>query len=184
MKTTKMICKSTKKVFLTMFVAMLCMSSQAQEKGDFAVGVQTGFKMTDVGFLKEKAHLNQLGIGAFAQYSLSDHWRMELDGNYHPMKDHMSDFTVGLNAQYVFNLSDNFKIYPLIGYAVAFGHSETYTEDRVTIEGDNDTDGGIELGVGLQYNLNDKWFIKGDYKYMPGIFGDVHVVTAGIGIRF
>ena len=80
MKTTKMICKSTKKVFLTMFVAMLCMSSQAQEKGDFAVGVQTGFKMTDVEFLKEKAHLNPVQLVRPLAYGI----RWQLSSNERP----------------------------------------------------------------------------------------------------
>ena len=173
-----------KKLFLTMFVAMLCMSSQAQEKGEFAVGVQSGFTMTEVEFLKEKESSTQFGIGAFAQYSLTDHWRFEVETNYHPMKDHVSDFLVGLNAHYVFHLSDNFKIYPLLGYAVAFVHSETFTEGNITIEGDDNTDSGIQLGVGVQYNFNDNWFLKGDYKYQPGIFGDGHVAMAGIGFRF
>ena len=184
MKTTKMISKSVKKVFLTMFVAMLCMSSQAQEKGDFAVGAHAGLTMTEVEFLKDESSINQFGIGAFAQYNLTDHWRMELEGNYHPMKEHVSDFMVGLNAQYVFNITENFKIYPMVGYAFAFTHSETFTEGNITVQGDDDTDSGIVLGAGLQYNLNSKWFINCDYKYMPGIFADSHAVMAGIGFRF
>ena len=31
-----------KKFFVAMFVAMLCMSAQAQEKGDVAIGLRSG----------------------------------------------------------------------------------------------------------------------------------------------
>ena len=173
-----------KKLFITMFVALLSMSTQAQEKGDFAVGLHAGATMTEFEFLNVKENTTQFGIGAFAQYNLSNHWRVELEGNYHPMKDHVSDFLLGLNVHYLINLTENFKIYPLLGYAAAFVHSETFTEGNATIEGDDDTDGGIQLGLGAQYNLNSNWFISCDYKYQPGLFGDSHVVMGGIGYRF
>ena len=173
-----------KKLLITMFVVLLSMSTQAQEKGDFAVGVHAGVTMTEIELGKEKESTTQFGVGAFAQYNLSDHWRAELEGNYHPMKNHVSDFIVGLNFHYLINLSENFKIYPLLGYAFAFVHSETFTEGSITVQGDDDTDGGIQLGLGAQYNLSNNWFISADYKYQPGIFGDGHVVMGGIGIRF
>lgn len=173
-----------KKLFITLCVALLSMSTQAQEKGDFAVGVHAGATMTEIEILKEKENTTQFGIGAFAQYNISNHWRVELEGNYHPMKDHISDFLLGLNFHYLINLSENFKLYPLLGYGFVFVHSETFTEGGTTVQGDDDTDGGIQLGLGAQYNFNDNWFISGDYKYQPGIFGDGHVFMAGIGFRF
>ena len=173
-----------KKLIVAMCMALFSMGTQAQEKGDFAVGVHAGATITEVEILKEKESLTQFGIGAFAQYNFTNHWRVELEGNYHPMKEHTSDFLLGLNFHYLINVSDNFKIYPLLGYAFAFVHSETFTEKNVTIEGDDTTDGGIQVGLGAQYNLNDKWFISADYKYQPGIFGDGHVIMGGIGFRF
>ena len=91
-----------------------------------------------------------------------------------------------------FNLSDAFKIYPSVGYALAFVHSEDYkisstkgeTVREIVHDSENDTDGGIQLGLGLQYNLNDNWFLAGEYKYQPGILGDGHVVMGSIGFKF
>ena len=86
-----------KKLFLTMCVALLSMGAQAQEKGDFAVGVKGGLAIAKIEFGSEKETLSRAAFGAFAQYNLSNHWRVELEGLYHPKKDHFSDLTMGLN---------------------------------------------------------------------------------------
>lgn len=176
-----------KKLFIAMCVSMLCIGAQAQKKGQFAVGLQTSETFTEVEFLGEKNNSNKWGFGAFGQYSISNHWRLEADATFHPMKDHMSDFLASLDIQYVFHLSEKFKIYPFLGYAMSFIHCETYTiadeHGSITFEGDNDTDSGIQLGLGFQYNLKKDWFIKADYKYQPGIFGDGHCIMFGIGYK-
>ena len=179
-----------KKLFLTLCVALLSMGAQAQEKGDFAIGLRGGptFSKMEIEQFDIKENSTRIGFGAFGQYNLSNHWRTELEGIYHPKKDHVSDFLIGLNFQYLFHVSDNFKIYPQLGYAFQFVNSETYTEtynnSTITVEGDNDTDGGIQMGLGLQYNLGENWFIAADYKWQPGIFADAHVVMASFGYRF
>ena len=175
-----------KKFFLTMCIALFAMGVQAQEKGQFALGVKGGLAIAKVEFGSESETFSRAAFGAFAQYSLTNHWRVELEGIYHPKKDHFSDFTVGLNIHYLINVAEDFKIYPQFGYALAFTKTEAYTDKNVTIshDSDSDTDGGIQLGLGAQYNLGEQWFILADYKYQPGIFGDGHVVNVGLGLRF
>ena len=171
-----------------MCVALLSMGAQAQEKGDVAVGLRGGVNITKIEIGKMEETVTTFGIGAFGQYSLTDHWRLELEGVYHPMKDHVSDLTMGLNVHYLFHLSDAFKIYPTVGYGLAFGHSEGYkvtsANGEISHDSEDETDGGIQLGLGLQYNLTDNWFLAGEYKYQPGILGDGHVIMASIGYIF
>lgn len=175
-----------KRLFVTLCAALLGMGAQAQQKGDFALGVHAGMTFTEVEFINVKESTRQLGIGVFGQYSLSKHWRLELEGTYHPMTDHVSDLLTGLTVHYLINLDkgDRVKLYPLLGYGVQFVHSETYTEDGFTFKGDNETDGGIQLGAGLQVNVGQRWFVSGEYKYQPGIFADANVVMLGVGYRF
>ena len=180
-----------KKFFVAMFVAMLCMGAQAQEKGDVAIGLRSGVNIATLKIAGLEEDVTNFGIGAFGQYNLSDNWRLELEGIYHPMKDHVSDITVGLNVHYLFHLSDAFKIYPSVGYALAFVHSEAYTitgkggaSQQISHDSENETDGGIQVGAGIQYNLGSNVFIAGEYKYQPGILGDGHVIMGSIGFRF
>ena len=137
-----------------MCVALLSMSALAQEKGDVAVGLRSGVNITKIKVTDIEESVTNFGIGAFGQYSLSDNWRLELEGIYHPMKNHVSDITVGLNVHYLFHLSDAFKIYPSVGYALAFVHSEAYTitgkggaSQQISHDSENETDGGIQVGA-------------------------------------
>ena len=173
-----------------MCVALLSMSALAQEKGDFAVGLRVGptISKIDLDGLDINESVTRWGAGAFAQYNISDHFRFDLEGIYHPKKDHVSDFQLGFDIQYLFNVSDGIKVYPLLGYALAFQNTEEYTmtSGRGSISHDSEStaDGGIQLGAGVQFDLGGNYFISGEYRFQPGIFGDSHVVMASIGYRF
>ena len=175
-----------------MCVALLSMSALAQEKGDVAIGLRSGINISNLKITGVDESVTNFGIGAFGQYSLTDNWRFELEGIYHPMKNHVSDLTLGLNVHYLFHLSDAVKIYPSLGYGVAFIHSEDYTisttkggsTQEISHDSENESDGGIQVGAGIQFNLNSNWFVAGEYKYQPGILGDGHVIMASIGYIF
>jgi len=171
---------------ITMLVALLSIGAQAQEKGDFAIGLHTGITSNkfEIEGLHVKETTTQFGLGAFGQYNLSKHWRTELEGIYHFKKNSVSDFQVGLNFHYLFNIGEVVRIYPLLGYALCFVHQDEIKDGNVTIEADNDVDGGIQLGAGLQVNITDNWFATGEYRWQPGIFGDGNVFMLGVGYRF
>lgn len=180
-----------KKLLVLATVAMMtAMSAFAQESGDFAIGVRGGVTITKVDLpgLKIDEKETRFGIGGFAQYNLSNHWRVDLEGIYHPMKNHVSDVTACINIHYLINLTQDhkFKLYPILGYGLAFVHSETYTNGGTTVEGENSRDGGIQLGLGTNCDLSfaEGWFVSAEYKFQPGIFGDGHVALLGIGYRF
>ena len=176
-----------KKLFLTLCVALFAMGAQAQQKGDFALGVKGGLSFTKIQFGDYKENITRGAVGAFAQYNLSNHWRAELEGIYHPKKDNVSDFTAGLNIQYLIDVCEAVKIYPQLGYALAFVHQDDIVfanGSSISHDDKNTTDGGIQFGLGAQFNIGEKAFILADYKFQPGIFGDCHVVNVGVGFRF
>ena len=177
-----------KKWLLTLCVALLSLGAQAQERGDFAVGVRGGIDIVRFDFGKWSDTSTRFGIGAFRQYNLSKHFRLDLEGIYHPKNDHVSDFQLGLDVQYLIHISDKFKIYPQIGSGFAFVKEDTYTttngQSSITVEGGNKTDGGFQIGAGLQYNLCENWFIGAGYRFQPAILGRVHVIMASVGYRF
>ena len=173
-----------KKVLLTFIVALISLSASAQRKGDFAVGLRGGPTMTKIEFLGIKENYTRWGAGAFVQYNLTDHFRFDLDGIYNFKKAHLSDFTVGIDLQYLFDLGEDVKFFPLVGYALAFTHQDAYDINNISYDSENSTDGGIQLGAGIQFNLGDNCFVSAEYKFQPGILGDGHVVMASVGYRF
>ena len=56
-----------KRLFVTLCAALLGMGAQAQQKGDFALGVHAGMTFTEVEFINVKESTRQLGIGVFGQ---------------------------------------------------------------------------------------------------------------------
>ena len=173
-----------------MCVALLSMSALAQETGDFAIGLRGGptinkIKLEGLGISES---VTRWGVGAFAQYNLSNHFRLDFEGIYHPKKDNLTDFQLGLDIQYLLNVSEGIKFYPLLGYALAFQKSDAYTvtDGRSSISHDSEstTDGGIQVGAGVEFNLGSNYFISGEYRFQPGILGDGHVIMGSIGYRF
>ena len=175
-----------KKLFITLCIAMIGIGAQAQQKGDIAVGARLGVNLTTLKITDWKVndHATQFGFGAFSQFSFTDHWRVGLDLTFHPMHNCVSDVQVSASAHYVFHISDKFKVYPLAGFILQFVHYDDYVDGGSRISQDDDTDFGLQLGGGVEYHLTDKWFLSGEYKFQPGIFGDSHSFMGGIGYIF
>lgn len=73
-----------KKLFVLMCVALLSMSAQAQEKGDFAIGLRGGPTINKINLdgLGIEESVTRWGVGAFAQYGLSNHFRVTAGSGY------------------------------------------------------------------------------------------------------
>lgn len=105
--------KSTILMGLAMIVGSFCAS--AQEKGDMAAGINLG-----VGPCLEKGiSVTNFGIGAKFQYSVLKPLRLEAAFDYGFKSKGMDVMTVGVNAHYIFKISDKFGVYPLVGVGYA-----------------------------------------------------------------
>lgn len=82
----------------------------------------------------------------------------------------------------------NTLIYAKGGYTNA-GIKSRYTAGTVDIEEDENVD-GWRLGAGAELKLNEKMYVKGEYRYSKyedddrGIDAKRHQVLAGVGVRF
>ncbi len=127
--------KKISSLLLGLSVVMGAFSASAQEKGDVAVGVNLGFAPC----LQKGASLTNFDLGAKVQYNLTDPLRLEAAFDYGFKAKGVDVLTVGINAHYLFGLSEKLHVYPLVG--VGYGH----------------LGGGVSLGYdgpGMDYYLS------------------------------
>lgn len=171
-----------KKIFLTLCITLVSMGVFAQ-KGEKAVGVNL-FYGTEI---------SSLGIGAKGQYNLTDAIRVEAGFDYFLKKDGVSMWDINLNAHYLFPIAEKFKVYPLVG--LAYGHYKLDVGDMKEMSGDyyDDVDIdidysvstgkiGVNLGAGVQYDINSKWAVNFEVKYQ--LISNFDQAALGLGLAY
>ena len=170
-----------KKFFIFTCAALIGLCASAQEKGDMAVGLNLGVAPS----LENGASVTNFGIGAKFQYNVTNPIRLEGAFDYGFKNKGVDVMTIGINAHYIFNLSDKFNIYPLVGVgyahckATAIGIPDLDENDWLDIAyGQTDIDDYgtkeesgsankffFNVGVGAEYAINDKISIGAEIKY-------------------
>ncbi len=185
-----------KKLFLTMCVALVSVVASAQQ-GEKAVGVNLSYG----------TEISNLGIGIKGQYGLTDAIRLEAGFDYFLKKDDATFWNINLNAHYLFPLAEKIKVYPLAGltyahvstsydadadyekyvqYCKEWGQpiesKEEYFADGEYGDGGSDSKIGVNLGAGIQYDLNSKWAVNFEVKYQ--LISDFNQAVVGLGVAY
>ena len=160
------------KKWIVTCVALLIAASGYAQKGEQAAGVNLGFG----------TEASNFGIGAKYQYNFTDAWRLEGDLDYFFKASGTSMWDLGVNVHYLFPVAKKFAVYPLAGlmftnwktdYNVISGLDDLPSYDEMWGEGDDDwgdesdsfTKLAINLGAGVQYDINAKWRVNFEVKY-------------------
>ena len=152
-----------KKLFIAMCMMLVSATSFAQ-KGQVEVGIHGGFILDSP---------NNLGIGANVGYMLTSNIRGVAEFNYFLKKDGVSFWNLEGNVEYLFKLSDEFTVYPLVGL------------DFLGQTGDfgSDTRLGLNLGAGFEYNISSNLRLKAEFNYKTQGNG-WSLLKAGVVIPF
>jgi outer membrane protein X len=171
-----------KKLFLTLCIALFSVGAFAQEKGEMAVG----------GSLNFNTKASMFGIGARYQYFIIDNLRGDGEFTYYFKKDGVSMFTILASANYLFNITDQFAVYPLAGLGVGISKvnvepQEVHIPGVGTIKSDGvsgtNSDFIGQFGAGAQYFFTDKFGVNCEAKYQFGS-GGTFVLAAGVLYKF
>ena len=167
-----------KKLFLTLCVALFSVGAFAQEKGDMAVG----------GSFNYNTDASMVGIGARYQYFFIDNLRADAEFAYYLKKDGFSMMTIMASANYLFNIADQFAVYPIAGLGVAIGKMdavEVHVPGVGTVKSDSSTNSDFigQVGGGAQYFFTDKIGVNCEAKYQFNN-GGAFVLAAGILYKF
>ena len=154
------------------------------------------------------SEIKNLGIGAKFQYGITDAIRIEPSFNYYLEKDGFGLWDISANFHYLFNVAEKINVYPLagIGYANVksgwgFEYDEDYDyEDYYSLKSRNsweddydyeeDMEGGstnsgeivVNLGVGAEYQLNEKLSVGAELKYQ--IISNFNQIVFGVGATY
>ena len=172
-----------KKLLMTLCVAMISVVAFAQ-KGDKAVGVNLSYG----------TEISNLGFGVKGQYVLTNEIRLEAGFDYFLKKDGMSMWDVNVNAHYLFPITDKIKVYPLAGltytnWKVSMGVDDinedlknSLGDDYNEVKSDSEGKFGVNLGGGIQYDINSRWAVNFELKYQ--LISKFNQAVFGIGIAY
>ena len=165
------------KKILLLFVMATAMLMANAESGEWAVGGQ----------LVYGTKAETLGIGLHAKNCLTDAIRASLSSNYYFKHDGVSAFDVNLEGNYLFNVGEKVRLYPLAGVVLGIWHADArdvlmFGAPGVHIDGQTDTKVGANVGGGIDFLLTDHLGLNAEVKYQ--IISHASQVVFGIGASY
>jgi outer membrane protein X len=169
--------KFTKTIMLVVATAF-AINVSAQEKGDMAAGANFVLGSGD--------SFTNYGIGAKFQYNIMDPLRLEGAFTYFLKKDYITMWDLGVNAHWLFSVSDILNVYPLAGvgllnygYDLDLGLGAYGIDDSAST-----TDFAFSLGGGIDFKLTEKLMLNAELKYKLSGEWSRLLISAGITYLF
>lgn len=164
-----------KKFLLLLAMAATMMTANA-ESGEWAVGGQVVYG----------SKAKTAGIGLHVKNCLTDAIRLGLSSNYYFKHAGVNAFDVNLEANYLFELGDKVRVYPLAGMVLGIWHADgvnvSYGGMDFGVDGQTDSKFGANLGGGIDYLVNDHLGLNAEVKYQ--IISHASQVVFGIGASY
>lgn len=170
-----------KKFFLLAAIACLGTSAFAQkDTKELGVGLVFG------------TQVKSAGLNVRGQYFVTDNVRLEGSVNYYFKHNGLSMWDLSANGAYVFNITDKFRVYPMLGFTFTSWSLE-YSIPKLNadntpviyVKSDNTVRLGANYGGGVEYALSKNVSAFGEIReqvlpnsYSQGAF------TLGIKARF
>ena len=139
----------------------------AQEQGDFRFGVRAGY------YFRAKA----LGLGVYGTYSIKD-W-LNVEPGVNVMCKPNSTVDVYCDFQVPLEVACYWHVFPIVGLSANDIGSRS--------QGVEGWSCGFNLGLGSTYELNHRWLISGQVKWMAQTakrHPNAVILSAGIGYCF
>lgn len=166
-----------KKILLFYVMAMAMLMANA-ESGEWAVGGQVVY-----GTKAETA-----GIGLHVKNCLTDAFRASLSSNYYFKHAGVTAFDVNLEGNYLFDLSEKVRVYPLAGVVMGIWHADgvdvSYGGMHLGVDGQTDSKFGANLGGGIDYLVSEHLGLNAEVKYQIISHASQAVFSIGASYRF
>ena len=153
-----------KKLFFVICMMLMSVATFAQQ-GKMTVGIHGDYMIDSP---------KNFGIGANVGYEVLNNVRGVAEFNYFFKKDYVSMWNVDVNAEYLFKAGDAFTISPLAGVSLLGLSWEG---------GGSDSELGLNLGAGVEYQLSENLALKAEYNYKTNYDGN-SFIKFGVVIPF
>lgn len=126
------------------------------------------------------------GVGIHLKTQYLDSWRTGVSGNYYFKKDGVTTYDINLEGNYIFDVSDKVRLYPLAGGRLALWHADNVDAGAWRFERDDKThyEIGFNVGGGIDYLVGDHLTLNGEVKYEYLKNADWVLFAVGVGYRF
>lgn len=160
-----------KRLLLTLIaLAMLIPTineATAQDKGAFRLGARTGY------YFRAKAY----AAGIYGCYSIADWLNIEPGVNF--ICKEKSTVDVYCDLQVPLEVATYWYVYPIVGISAHDISAYNGKEDGWAA--------GLNLGLGVSYELNDRWSVNAQGKWMgrlPKKFKSAVITSVGVAYNF
>ena len=134
------------------------------------------------------SYADSFGIGAKAQYGITDKLRLEGSFDYFLEDDGWKGWEINVDLQYLFPLANNFTVYPFVGLQYShesYEYGLDYLEEYdIEIEDISEGQIGFALGGGVQYDLSDKLAVFGEIRFNVSSILAFFCPRIGIAYKF
>ena len=186
-----------KKLFMVAIILRVGVSVAMAQKDVKAVGLNLNYG----------SEIKNVGIGAKFQYGITDAVRGEASFNYFLEKDGLKMWDGNVNFHYLFNVDEKINVYPLVGLSYTnwgnggneppvfmdYNDNGKWDSDEPAYDYDgNDWEGGsssesegklgVNVGIGAEYQLNEKWSVGAELKYQ--IISNYNQLVLGVGVTY
>ena len=165
-----------RKKILLFFVMATAMLMANAESGEWAVGGQ--------GVYGTKAET--AGLGLHVKHCFTDALRANLSSNYYFEHHGVNAFDVNLEANYLFNVGEKVRLYPLAGVVLGIWHADgvnvSYGGMNFGVDGKTESKFGGNVGGGFEYLVSDHLGLNAEVKYQ--IISHASQVVFGIGASY
>lgn len=132
-----------------------------------------------------------VGLGVKGQYFFTDNLRGEASFDYFFSHDNVSMWDLNANAHYVFNISEKFKIYPLLGFTMTSWATDykIYSTNKEGVQvikekTDHTVRFGANYGGGIEYALSSGVSATAEIKEQVLSSSSQAVFSIGLKARF
>ena len=163
--------RNMKKIIIAACMALLGCGSVFAQQGKQAIG----------GNLSYGTEIESVGIGLKYQYNITDQIRIEPSMNYFFKNDGLSMFDINANIHYLFPIASNISLYPLAGFTYTNWHLDLGKAGDYDVSG-SDGKFGVNLGAGMEFDLDKNWSLNFDIKYQ--LISDLDQAVFNLGVAY